>query len=101
MKKLKTPTFRSEAEEAKWWYEHRNDRDRDFSRAAEAGLLRTVDREQLLKRLNASRVISIRLPEADLAKARRQAASKGLPYQTYMKSLLHEALERAEKRRSR
>jgi predicted DNA binding CopG/RHH family protein len=54
----------------------------------------------LLKRISASRVISIRLPEADLAKARRQAASKGLPYQTYVKSLLHEALEKAEKRRA-
>lgn len=41
-----------------------------------------------------SRLLSIRLPEADIALAQRLAASKGLPYQTYMKSLLHEALER-------
>jgi uncharacterized protein (DUF4415 family) len=41
-----------------------------------------------------SRLLSIRLPERDIALAQRLAESKGLPYQTYIKSLLHEALER-------
>jgi hypothetical protein len=41
-----------------------------------------------------SRLLSIRLPEPDIALAQRLADSKGLPYQTYIKSLLHEALER-------
>jgi hypothetical protein len=40
------------------------------------------------------RLLSIRLPEPDIALAQRLAESKGLPYQTYIKSLLHEALER-------
>jgi predicted DNA binding CopG/RHH family protein len=40
-----------------------------------------------------SRLLSIRLPEPDIALAQRLAESKGLPYQTYIKSLLHEALE--------
>jgi predicted DNA binding CopG/RHH family protein len=41
-----------------------------------------------------SRLVSIRLPEPDLSLAQKLAAAKGLPYQTYIKSLLHEALER-------
>lgn len=41
-----------------------------------------------------SRLLSIRLPEPDIALAQKLARSKGLPYQTYIKSLLHEALER-------
>ncbi len=41
-----------------------------------------------------SRLLSIRLPERDIALAQKLAKSKGLPYQTYIKSLLHEALER-------
>lgn len=41
-----------------------------------------------------SRLLSIRLPEPDIALAQRLAEGKGLPYQTYIKSLLHEALER-------
>jgi len=40
-----------------------------------------------------TRQISIRLSAADLVTANRIAAAKGLPYQTYIKSLLHEALE--------
>jgi predicted DNA binding CopG/RHH family protein len=41
-----------------------------------------------------SRLLSIRLPEPDIALAQRLAESKGLPYQTSIKSLLHEPLER-------
>ena len=37
--------------------------------------------------------MSIRFPEPDIELAQR-CRSKGLPYQTYIKSLLHEALER-------
>jgi predicted DNA binding CopG/RHH family protein len=39
-----------------------------------------------------TRHISIRLSAADLAIANKLAAAKGLPYQTYIKSLLHESL---------
>lgn len=100
MKKTEIPAFRSEAAEARWWYEHREVLDRDFEKAAKAGTLKTLTREGLLKRLSSSRVISIRLPEDDLARLRRLAARNGLPYQTYMKSLLHQALEKEEKRRA-
>jgi predicted DNA binding CopG/RHH family protein len=40
------------------------------------------------------RAISIRLPAPDLALARQLALCKGLPYQTYIKRLLHDALDR-------
>jgi predicted DNA binding CopG/RHH family protein len=45
-----------------------------------------------------TRQISIRLAAEDLVTASRLAAAKGLPYQTYIKSLLHEALEIESKR---
>jgi predicted DNA binding CopG/RHH family protein len=48
-----------------------------------------------------TRQISIRLAAADLIMANRLAAKKGLPYQTYIKSLLHEALESESKRMAR
>lgn len=40
------------------------------------------------------RAISIRLPAPDLALAQQLALRKGLPYQTYIKRLLHDALDR-------
>jgi hypothetical protein len=48
-----------------------------------------------------SRLLSIRLPEPDIALAQKLAQSKGLPYQTYIKSLLHEALEHERARAER
>lgn len=42
-----------------------------------------------------SRRLSIRIPEPDITLAQRLAASRGLPYQMYIKSLLHERV-RAE-----
>jgi predicted DNA binding CopG/RHH family protein len=42
-----------------------------------------------------TRLISIRLDVGDIAKAHQLAHAKGLPYQTYIKSVLHEALQRA------
>ena len=41
-----------------------------------------------------SRQVTIRLANDELALARRQAAARGLRYQTYIKMLLHEALAR-------
>jgi predicted DNA binding CopG/RHH family protein len=42
----------------------------------------------------ATRQISIRLNDSDIVEAQRLAARKGLPYQTYIKLLLHEAIHR-------
>lgn len=42
--------------------------------------------------------ISIRIPLPDLEIARELAAEKGVAYQTYMKTLLHEALKRERSR---
>jgi predicted DNA binding CopG/RHH family protein len=46
----------------------------------------------------ATRLISIRLNTADIDAASRLAEAKGLAYQTYIKSVLHEALKREAKR---
>ena len=50
-----------------------------------SGATRGITRPEL-------RLISIRLSAADLAMANQLAYKKGMPYQTYIKSLLHESL---------
>jgi len=92
------PVFKSEAEEAEWWYKNRARLDKDLVKAAKNGKLKRLDQATLKARLAASRsrVVSIRLPENDIDLARQQAAQKGLPYQTYIKSVLHQALRRAK-----
>jgi len=96
------PAFATEAEEAAWWYKNRRILDKELLAAARSGRLKTLDRKLLLTRIarsKAAKVVSIRLPEADLELARSQAAKKGLPYQTYIKSLLHQALDQQSKSR--
>jgi predicted DNA binding CopG/RHH family protein len=90
------PAFRSESEEAAWWFKKRGGLDKDLVEPAKK--LKRLDQATLKAHLAASksRVISIRLPEVDLELARKQASKKGLPYQTYIKSVLHQALRAAK-----
>ena len=90
------PSFKSESEEAEWWYKKRGRLDKDLAEAAKKS--KRLDAAALKARLAASksRVVSIRLPEADLELARQQAGQKGLPYQTYIKSVLHQALRQGK-----
>lgn len=58
----------------------------DWTRAAE------VAREAV--KLAPSVPLSLRIPARGLALAKQIAAKKGLPYQTYLKMLIHEGIER-------
>ena len=103
--KIIVPKFATEAEEADWWYKNRHIHDKIFAAAVKNGEATILTKEKLLARIEASKkapapVVALRIPSADLALARKQAAKKGLPYQTYIKSLLHETLVEREKRKS-
>ena len=99
------PTFATEAEEADWWYKNRNIHDKQLLAAVKSGEAQILTKEKLLARIAASKkrpapVVALRIPAADLALARKQAEEKGLPYQTYIKSLLHETLAERERRKA-
>ena len=96
------PAFASEAEEARWWYENRDIHAKQLLAAVRTGEAQLLTREKLQTRIAASRkkaapVVALRIPEEDLALARKQAEQEGLPYQTYIKSLLHQTLAAREK----
>jgi hypothetical protein len=98
------PRFATEAEEADWWYQNREVHGKELLAAVRSGEAQILTKERLLARIEASKkkpapVVALRIPEADLALARKQAERKGLPYQTYIKSLLHETLAEREKRK--
>jgi len=107
MSDLKIPKFATEAEEAKWWYDNREQVSDEFQKAAKEGRLQRGG----VRRLFAERGIpipepkplpttTIRLDPDDIAKARVQASERGLRYQTYLKMIIHEALRNAEGARS-
>ncbi len=100
------PAFATEAEEADWWYKNRNVHDKQLLAAVRAGEAKILTKGDLLRRIEASKktpapVVALRIPAADLALARKQAEQKGLPYQTYIKSILHETLAKRERQNDR
>jgi predicted DNA binding CopG/RHH family protein len=83
------PKFRDEREEARWWERMSEPM---FQFAAAHGL--TGKRPAR----GVARPTSIRLRPEDVERLRKLAARRGLGYQTYLKMLLHEALENEERK---
>ncbi len=99
MEKRIIPKFESEAEEAKWWFDNREELDKDFAKAFAEGRLqrRTAPRTSI-----AVPTTTIRLDPVDIQLARELAEKRGLKYQTYLKMLIHEALtQEAQARESK
>lgn len=103
MSDLKLPKWANEAEEAKWWFENQELVAAEFKKAAKEGRLKRGG----IRRLLAERGLpvppaqplpttTIRLDPEDIAKARVQAAARGLRYQTYLKMIIHETLAKTE-----
>jgi predicted DNA binding CopG/RHH family protein len=109
-KSSKGGRFRSEAEEADWHAtpEGRRQTAREFAHALKAGTLsrsaglripKTDPKllEELMHQAkeHASRPISIRLPIADLERAKRIAKRTGIGYQTVLKRAIRKGLTKA------
>jgi predicted DNA binding CopG/RHH family protein len=83
------PNFRSEDEEVAW-HDRTHEAILDF--AIEHGLPGKRPARGV------TRPTSLRLPAADIARARKLAADRGLPYQTYLKMLIHQTLKKEQRR---
>ncbi len=92
--KIRIPTFKSERAEAEWWDAHPEVVTALFLKAKKEG---KIERLPVIR--GATRSTTIRLPIADIETAQHIAEKRGLPYQTYLKGLLHQALERERKAR--
>jgi predicted DNA binding CopG/RHH family protein len=95
------PKFRSESAEADWWASAEG---RAFvkrkSKELEAKGLKPAG-SKLVARMNREKSASItmRLSLADIERARKLAGHKGIAYETLLKQLVHEGLERETRRR--
>jgi predicted DNA binding CopG/RHH family protein len=95
--RIVAPKLKTEAEEAQWWYDNREKVEDALIHAIDNGTIRRGTAPRLTSEARPSRNVTIRMAEADLDLARKQAEDKGLPYQTYIKSVLHEALVKRER----
>jgi predicted DNA binding CopG/RHH family protein len=93
METLKIPKFENETDEANWAYENRDGLAATFLNAAQQGQVR----QGTLKQRGITPPTTIRLAQEDISRARTLAERRGLRYQTYLKMLIHEALEREER----
>lgn len=105
----KIPAFRTESEEAAWYAtpEGRRHTQREFERALRNGTLhhsagakaKATDPAILAALVQqakerATRAVSIRIPVADLERARAIARKKGVGYQSVVKEAIREGLKR-------
>jgi predicted DNA binding CopG/RHH family protein len=97
---INIPRFENEAEEADWWASREG---REFLKRKSAASTKKASAakgSRLVGQLNraTSVQIALRLPEPDIAKARELATRKGIGYQTLLKMLVHEGLQREARR---
>jgi predicted DNA binding CopG/RHH family protein len=99
-KSIEMPKFKNESDEADWWastagraYVQRKSKEAQAKGIKFAGL-------SLVNELNKknSTQIAIRLPGSDIEQARKIAGRKGIGYQTLLKMIVHEGLEREAQR---
>jgi DNA-binding protein YbaB len=88
---LKGKTFANEAEEAAWWEANEDRLAAEFEKAMAEGQIGYG----MVVITGDSPVAKVLLDPDDIAKARVQAAERGLRYQTYLKMIIHEALRKA------
>ena len=88
--KLTYPEFATEAEEAKWLYENRDELDHYFS-PMDVSVREMLLRDHDLALTEA--VLSVPLSKEDLARTNEIAASEGLDAEQYVGKMLHELLE--------
>lgn len=95
--RLRPPKFKNEAEEAAWWDSHSDQILREFEHVyGKKAVERILQEKTAVPKRPPTRPITLRLPVGDVERAQRLAARKGLGYQTLVKTLLREALDRAE-----
>ncbi len=88
------PKFKSEKHEAEWWDTHPEIVTELFLKAQKEG---RIKRLPVVRGM--TKPVTLRIPVADIQVAQEIAERRGLPYQTYIKGLLHRALERERQAR--
>jgi hypothetical protein len=96
MKKLLVPKCATEQEEAEWWDAHMDIVESNLFEAMKNGTAGRGIVQRLLQRANELEKITIHLPVSDLDRARKLCKKKNIDCESYVSTLLHQAIEREE-----
>jgi hypothetical protein len=94
-RELVAPRFKSKAEELAWYDQHWGELERQMETAIKDGTATKglpIPNPRLV-------AVTIRISKEDLDAARKLAGEEGMQYQTYIRTLLHQALRRKVGRR--
>jgi predicted DNA binding CopG/RHH family protein len=94
MKTLVVPKFDSDEKEAEWWYDHKGVVEHNLSEALRNGTANRGTLQRVAPQSPAPQ--SIRLPFADLERAKKLSKKRKLDYETYVRTLFHQAILREE-----
>lgn len=92
---MKDKTIEDPRLDPEWYYRNRESLGQRAAATIRSGKAKRLTREKLAARVKAStqtRPVTLRVRIEDIELAKEQAEKKGLRYQTYLKSLLHQAL---------
>jgi predicted DNA binding CopG/RHH family protein len=95
LERAKISIFQTEKEEAEGRDAHVDIAGQNLLEATKNGIAHHGGPAALLR---VTRNITIRIANSDIARARKFAEKKGIGYQTYIKMLLREGLDREERR---
>ena len=97
------PKFASETEEAEWWYENRHLVELEFLTASAEDRLGRGTLKRRMEETQQSRRVetTVQLDEEDAAEARAAAERRGMQFSSFVKMLVHNALEQDEASPSR
>lgn len=94
-KGLMIPIFASEEEALAWHEGHKQQLEAEMMRRMRKGATLTLSQAMARNKARTPlRPVTIRLPPEDIDAARELAARKGIGYQTYIRILLRESLDR-------
>jgi len=96
MIKLVVPKFATEREEAEWWDAHMDIVESNLLEAMKNGTAGRGIVRRLLHPLKEPETVTIPLAGADLERARKLSKRKNVEYESFLGSLLHDAIEREE-----
>src|ERR1017187_9325423 len=96
MKKLIVPKFPTESAEAEWWDNHMDVVEGNLIEAIQEGTASRGTEQRVLREARELKSVTIQMPRADVNRAQRLSAKQGLSSETYLQTLLHEALQSEE-----
>ncbi len=94
MIKLVVPKGLKEQEEAEWWDAHQEALESNLLEAMENGTIQRGNAERLLREARESEKVS--LARADLERAKKLSEKRKTDYETYVRTVFHQAIEREE-----